>query len=170
MQISSRPHHPGRARHGRAPGELRVLVGSGDRIGVFVLPFLVVGVVLNIAYPSLFDVGGPPAALRVLSVVMLVPGVTIWGWSVVLILTKVPRGELITTGPYVVVKHPLYLAVAFLVLPWVGFLVNTWLGVVIGLALYAGSRLFASAEEANLSDTFGDRWADYCRSVKLPWF
>jgi Isoprenylcysteine carboxyl methyltransferase (ICMT) family. len=47
----------------------------------------------------------------------LIPGVTIWIWSVVLILTKVPRGELITSGPYALVKHPIYTGVALLVLP-----------------------------------------------------
>jgi protein-S-isoprenylcysteine O-methyltransferase Ste14 len=52
---------------------------------------------------------------------MLLSGVTIWIWSAVLILTKVPQKKLITYGPYAFVKHPLYTGVAFLVLPWVGF-------------------------------------------------
>jgi protein-S-isoprenylcysteine O-methyltransferase Ste14 len=148
---------------------LRVLVGSGDRIMLFTLPFLVVGLILNVAYPSLFDVGGPPPALRVLAVVILVAGVAIWLWSVVLILTRVPRGELITTGPYAWVKHPLYTSVALLVFPWVGFLFNTWLGALIGIVLYIGSRIFAPAEEAALSKTFGVAWDRYRDVVKIPW-
>ena len=47
---------------------VRALVGSGDRIGLVTLPFLVVGVVLNIAFPAVFTVGGPPRWLGVLSV------------------------------------------------------------------------------------------------------
>ncbi len=47
---------------------VRALVGSGDRIGLVTLPFLVVGVVLNIAFPAVFTVGGPPTWLGVLSV------------------------------------------------------------------------------------------------------
>src|SRR5512132_3877128 len=97
---------------GEARMDLRALVGSGDRIGLFTLPFVIVGLILNIAYPALFDVGGPPTALAVVSVVVLIAGVTTWIWSVLLILTKVPRGELITSGPYSLVKHPLYTAVA----------------------------------------------------------
>jgi hypothetical protein len=54
---------------------------------------------LNITYPATFSVGGPPTALRLVSVVVLAVGVTIWAWSVFLILARVPRGELITTGP-----------------------------------------------------------------------
>lgn len=152
-----------------APGRVAKLVGSGDRIGLFVLPVLVVGVLLNVLVPEVFAVGGPPAALTVLSVVVLVPGVAAWAWSVLLILRHVPRDELITTGPYALVRHPLYTAVALLVLPWAGFLLDTWLGAVLGLALYAGSRLFAPAEEAALAERFGDRWDEYRRAVRLPW-
>lgn len=129
---------------------------------------MIVGLVLNIAFPSVFDVGGLPTALAVVSVVVLIVGVTMWIWSVVLILTRVPRGELITSGPYALVKHPLYTAVALLMVPWIGFLFNTWLGALIGVALYIGSRIFAPAEEALLSTTFGAKWDEYCSSVRLP--
>ena len=148
---------------------IKNLVGSGDRIGLFTLPFAVAGVILNLANPSLFGVGGPPAWLRGLSIVLLVAGLAIWAWSVILILTNVPRRRLITNGPYAWIKHPLYTAVALLVLPWVGFLLDTWLGVVLGAILYLGSRIFRTAEESALSRAFGDSWREYDRSVKLRW-
>lgn len=152
-----------------ATASLKTLVGSGDKIGLFTLPFLIVGVILNVAYPALFDVGGPPTALRVVSIAVLAIGVAIWAWSVVLIATRVPRRELITSGPYALVKHPLYTAVALLVLPWLGFLLNTWLGALVGVVLYIGSRIFAPAEEALLSKTFGAAWTEYRETVKIPW-
>ena len=102
---------------------IRTLVGGGDRIGLVTLPFLVVGVVLNIAFPSLFTIGGPPTWLGVLSVLVLLVGVVNWAWCVYLLLIKVPRRELSTNGPYAVVKHPLYTGAALLVLPC-GFLLN----------------------------------------------
>jgi protein-S-isoprenylcysteine O-methyltransferase Ste14 len=148
---------------------VKALVGSGDRIGLFTFPFLLVGLILNVAYPSLFDVGGPSTTLRVISGIVLAAGLTIWAWSVVLILTRVPRGELITSGPYAWVKHPLYTSVALLVLPWLGFLFNTWLGAFVGIVLYVGSRIFSPAEEAELSKTFGPAWQEYRETVKLPW-
>jgi protein-S-isoprenylcysteine O-methyltransferase Ste14 len=148
---------------------LKALVGVGDRIGLFTLPFLIVGLILNVAYPSVFDVGGPPTALRVVSVAVLAAGVAIWAWSVTLIVTHVPRAELITRGPYAVVKHPLYTAVALLVLPWLGFLLNTWLGALVGVVMYVASRMFALAEEAALSKTFGAAWTEYSKAVKIPW-
>jgi protein-S-isoprenylcysteine O-methyltransferase Ste14 len=147
---------------------LRRLVGSGDRIALVTLPVLVVGVVLNIAYPAFFAVGGPPPWLAVVSVLALVPGVILWLWSVVLILRHVPRGELITHGPYALVRHPLYTSVALLVLPWAGFLLDTWLGAVIGLMLYAATRRYAPAEDAALARFFGPSWYAYLHTVRLP--
>jgi len=149
--------------------DLRVLVGSGDSIGRCTAPFLLAGLALNIWRPALFSVGGPGAALQVLSVIMLVPGIALWAWSVGLILTKVPRHELITTGPYTLVKHPLYSAVALLVLPWAGFLLNTWLGVLLGIVLYVAARLYAPAEEEALAQTFGPAWDAYVDEVAFPW-
>ncbi|HET9648228.1 MAG TPA: isoprenylcysteine carboxylmethyltransferase family protein [Microlunatus sp.] len=148
---------------------LRRLVGSGDRIGLVVLPFLVVGLVLNVAWPAAFDVGGPPTWLRVVSLLMLVAGVANWLWCAILILRIVPKGELITGGPYAVVKHPLYTGMALLVLPWLGFLLNTWLGVALGAVVYVASRKFAPAEEVELANRFGEAWDRYADSVMLPW-
>jgi protein-S-isoprenylcysteine O-methyltransferase Ste14 len=149
--------------------KLKILVGSGDKIALLTLPFLIGGLILNVMLPSLFSVGGPSIVLKVVSIIILFPGVTIWIWSAVLILTKIPRKELITNGPYSLVKHPLYTGVALLVLPWTGFLFNTWLGVLIGIIIYIGSRIFSKDEEKVLSKTFGATWDEYCNKVKIPW-
>ncbi|HEX5579650.1 MAG TPA: isoprenylcysteine carboxylmethyltransferase family protein [Candidatus Limnocylindria bacterium] len=133
------------------------------------LPFVIGGLILNVAFPAFFAVGGPPPTLRAVSILVLIPGVAIWIWSVVLILRNVPSGRLITTGPYAWVKHPLYTDVALLVLPWIGFLLNTWLGAALGVILYIGDRMYAPQEEAELRTSFGDQWDAYASGVKLPW-
>ena len=148
---------------------LKALIGSGDKIALLTLPFVVVCLIANVMVPTLFDVGGPSDLLRAISIVVLIPGVTIWIWSVVLILEKVPRGELITSGPYALMKHPIYTSVALLVLPWIGFLLDTWMGALIGIVLYVASRTYAPAEEEALAATFGPAWEAYCATVKLPW-
>ena len=66
-------------------------------------------------------------------------------------------------------KHPLYSAVALLVIPWLGFLLNTWLGVLVGVVMYIGSRMFAPTEEAVLAAGFGAAWTEYVNEVKIPW-
>jgi protein-S-isoprenylcysteine O-methyltransferase Ste14 len=149
--------------------KLETLVGSGKKIGIFTLPFLIAGIILNVLYPQFFQVGGPGNTLKWVSIAILAPGVIIWIWSVVLILVKVPRNELITTGPYALMFHPLYTSVALLVLPWIGFLLNTLLGLFIGLVLYLGSRIWSPDEEKTLAEIFGESWEKYRLKVLLPW-
>jgi len=149
--------------------KLSVLVGSGRQIALLALPFLVVGTALNALRPAWFAVGGPALALSIVSVVVLTAGIAAWGWSVYLILTRLPRKELITSGPYALMKHPLYTGAALLVLPWLGFLCNSWLGLVVGGVLYVGCRLYAPAEERMLSQIFGPAWHEYSKGVLIPW-
>ena len=158
---------PGRRQgFGRLVGRL---VGSGDKVMLTALPFLVVGGILNLFFPSVFAVGGPTFAMEVVAAALLAVGLVVWAWSAILVLVRVPRGELITGGPFAVVKHPIYTGVALLVLPFGGLLLNTWLGIVVGAALYVGSRRFAPEEERELARAFGRRWDAYTRAVLLPW-
>ena len=149
--------------------KLKALIGSGDKIMLFTLPFLIIGLILNFMYPEVFSVGGPTYVLLIISMIFLIPGITIWVWTVALILLKVPEGKLIINGPFAIVKHPLYTGVSFLVLPWLGFLLDTWLGVVIGIVMYAASRKYSKEEEDWLLKNFGNEWDEYNQNVKLPW-
>jgi protein-S-isoprenylcysteine O-methyltransferase Ste14 len=149
--------------------KLKVLVGSGRKIGLFTLPFLIAGISLNILFPEFFMVNDTSGLLFLISFLFLATGIINWIWTVVLILTKIPKKQLITTGPYAIVKHPLYVGVALLILPWAGFLFNTWLGVVIGFVVYIGSGIYAPEEEKLLSQIFGVEWENYSKKVKFPW-
>ena len=148
---------------------LRSLVGSGDRIALFTLPVALVALGLWASDPSWFALGEPSPVLRAVALIALAVGVVSWAWSVALILGPGSRGELITSGPFAVVKHPLYTSVGLLVLPAAGILLGTWLGVVIGVTLYVGARLFAPAEERELRGRFGHRWLAYEQRILVPW-
>ena len=105
--------------------DLKKLVGSGDRIALFALPFVIVGFIVQIVNPALLAVDATAGPTRAIVIFLLTAGVLIWAWSVGLILSRVPKGELITTGPYAIVKHPLYTSVGLLVLPSLGLLLAT---------------------------------------------
>jgi protein-S-isoprenylcysteine O-methyltransferase Ste14 len=149
--------------------KLDVLVGSGKKIGLLAMPFLVIGIILNILFSSFFSVGGPTPVLRAVSIIVSIIGFIIWIWSAIMVLIEVPQKKLMTNGPYALMKHPLYTAVALLLLPWVGFLLNTWLGALVGVVIYVGRILFAREEEALLSKNFGTAWNEYCKKVKISW-
>jgi protein-S-isoprenylcysteine O-methyltransferase Ste14 len=73
--------------------------------------------------------------------------------------------QLITIGPYAIMRHPMY---AGLILAALGslFLYFTWTSLY--FACFAPLMLVrARREEAVLAAEFGDKWTDYCRRVPV---
>lgn len=147
---------------------LKDLVGAGDRIMALAAPFAVVGLAANLLWPSVFRMG-LGAAAPLLGGILLTIGVPLWLGSAVQVLVSVPKGRLITTGPFALMLHPLYTSVALLVIPGCGLFFDSWLGFVLGLVLYVASRRYAPSEERELAERFGEDYAEYRRHVLLPW-
>ena len=147
---------------------LKLLTGSGDKIGPFVLPFIILGFILNFIFPSLFPL--PKShLLNTFGLILLILGLIVCLWSQILILTNVPKKQLITKGPYVLVKHPLYTGASFLVLPALGFILHNWLGLVFGSILYIATRMYRPEEEKRMKKEFGEKYEKYAKGVLLPW-
>jgi len=73
---------------------------------------------------------------------------------------------LITTGPFAIVRHPMYLGILLVGLG--GTLqYRTWTMVFI-IVMYLGLRLRARREEKALAAAFGEQWQDYILVVP-PW-
>jgi protein-S-isoprenylcysteine O-methyltransferase Ste14 len=147
---------------------LKILVGAGHRVMGLFVPFAVVGIALNIVFPSWFAMGLGTAGVAV-GIILLTIGVPIWLVSAAQILIFVPRGKLITAGPFALVLHPLYTSVALLVIPGCGFLLDTWLGPALGIVLYVSSRIFSPEEERILEKIFPEDYPVYRKRVLLPW-
>ena len=60
MTRDVRDDRAGRATVHPRTGTVRRLVGSGDKVALFTLPFAIAGLTANILDPSFFSVGGPP--------------------------------------------------------------------------------------------------------------
>jgi len=148
--------------------KLGKLVGAGDRVIAGMLPVAAAGIVANVVWPEVFRMGFGTAGL-VAGIVLLALGVPVWLWAVAQILVYVPRGKLITTGPFALVFHPIYTFVALLVIPGAGLVLDTWVGFAIGAALYVSSRIFAPREERELASAFPAEYPAYRASVVFPW-
>lgn len=148
--------------------KIKSLIGAGDQILAGTLPFALVGIILNIIYPETFRMNLGSVGIGLGSAFLLV-GVPVWLTSVMQVLIHVPRGQLITTGPFAVMLHPLYTSVALLVIPGIGFILDTWAGLAIGAVLYAFSRRFSVKEERKLEEVFSSQYREYRAKVLLPW-
>lgn len=148
--------------------KLENLVGAGDRVIAGMLPVAAAGIAANVVWPDVFWMGFGTAGL-VAGIVLLALGVPLWLWAVAQILVYVPRGKLITTGPFALVLHPIYTSVALLVIPGAGLVLDTWVGFAVGGALYVSSRIFAPREERELASAFPTEYPAYRAKVLAPW-
>ncbi len=146
---------------------LKLLTGSGDKMGPFIWPFAILGFTLYFILPSLFSI--PKSnLLNIFGLILLILGLIVCIWSQILILIKVPKKQLILIGPYGLVKHPLYTGVSLLVLPGLGFLLDNWLGLLFGLVLYIITRIYRPEEEKRMKKEFGEKYEKYLKSVLFP--
>lgn len=72
--------------------------------------------------------------------------------------------ELITTGPYRYIRHPLYSA-SVLVFFGFGLLLGNWLIPATGSLAFVIILMRLAQEEANLIETFGDRYQQYMENT-----
>ena len=114
-----------------------------------------------------------PSIARMAASMILGPAAAVMGWLCVRHLGKqlrilaglYPDHELIRTGPYAVVRHPVYLSLFGMLLA-TGLLLAWWPLLLLGIALYiAGTEIRIAAEEGLLRERFGKEFEDYQRRV-----
>ena len=141
------------------------IVGQGGKIILFMLPSLVAAILASTYLPRAAALPKSVSFLRPVGYVLLVPGLVLWGAAVVQLLAGFPKGRLVTTGAYGVVRNPIYASVALFVLPAVALITLTWVYFVPSVFLYAGVLIFIGAEEKHLANVFGKEYQDYVARV-----
>lgn len=149
--------------------EIKELAGCGGKIIIFTLPFIIIGLFFNILFPDFFYIYGYSRGGALISALIAILGTILWIWATVLIVKKVPKKELVTNGPYRILKHPIYTGVSLFVAPFIGFIFNTWMCLVVGIIAYIFSRIFRGEEEDYLDSSFHHLWQDYKKKVWIKW-
>ena len=113
----------------------------------------------------------PAIALFLVAILLSWTGVTALGrqWRVDAALS--PDHRLVRSGPYAIVRHPIYASMLCLLLG-TGLVVSPWPLFVPALALFlAGTEIRVRVEDGLLAAHFGDEFAAYKRSVPayIPW-
>jgi protein-S-isoprenylcysteine O-methyltransferase Ste14 len=73
--------------------------------------------------------------------------------------------ELVTTGPYAIVRHPIYSSLLAILVSTL-LLTTPWQWAVISLVLFiAGTEIRVYTEERLLASRFGERFFDYRKRV-----
>jgi protein-S-isoprenylcysteine O-methyltransferase Ste14 len=141
------------------------IVGQGGKIILFMLPSLIGAIWVQIVFPHIAALPAGISLIQPVGYILLLLGLALWGAAVIQLLTGFPKGVLITTGAYGVVRNPIYSSVTFFILPAVTLLTLTWVYLVPSAFLYAGVMIFIGKEEQQLTNAFGKKYEDYLTRV-----
>ena len=110
--------------------------------------------------------GALAIALAVVSVWTTLAAVRTLGRQWSLAARLVEGHQLITVGPYRIVRHPIYTAMLGMLLA-TGLAASLWpLLLVATIVFFAGTRIRVRSEEKLLRETFGAEYEDYVRRVR----
>lgn len=153
----------------------------GERGEWYVVAQVVVALVVLLAprnMPSWPAWSGPWAlAATVAGVLLMAVGLAFAVGAIVRLgpnLTPLPypkdRAELVDTGPYAFVRHPIYSGVFFAAVGWALF-VHGWLTLLYAVGAFVFVDMKSRREERWLAEKFGEPYADYQRRVHklIPW-
>jgi protein-S-isoprenylcysteine O-methyltransferase Ste14 len=104
-------------------------------------------------------------AIAVASVWFCLKAARTLGKQWALVARVVEDHELITQGPYAIVRNPIYLAM-FGMLIATGLAVSRWQGLILGIVVFlAGNEIRIRTEEKLLRGAFGAKFEEYARRV-----
>ena len=125
----------------------------------------VAGLLGLLARNELFDPNPVTIALQVLAFAFMVWARLTFGLRSFHAAANTTEGELVTRGPYALVRNPIYAAVILFV--WAGVGAHLGLASVgLGLLVLGGMLVRVFAEERELRERYKDAFSAYCVRVK----
>lgn len=134
---------------------------------VSILGFLaaVAGLVALVARGELFDANPLVIGLQVLALAFMVWARITFGIRSFHAAANTTEGELVTRGPYGIVRNPIYASMTLFA--WAGIAAHLNLvSAALGLLILAGMLVRIFAEERALQAEYKDAYGAYCKRVK----
>ena len=141
------------------------IVGQGGKIILFMLPSLIAAILVHRYFPGIAELPESFKLIQPLKYLLLPFGLLLWGTAVTQLLMDFPKGKLVTTGAYGVVRNPIYSSVTFFILPAITLMTFTWVYLVPSVFLYIGVMTFIGTEEQQLIKAFGKEYEVYLARV-----
>ena len=141
--------------------------GIGPKFFIISVIFGVLAGFLTYLYPERFMIHFILYRLLfILGLGLLVVGITCYVSSLRKFNAGYKNGELVTTGPYAVVRHPIYTAWILLICPGAILFFRSWLMLFIPLIAYISFKFLIHEEDKYLENKFGQEYLDYRKKVK----
>jgi len=137
------------------------IIGQGGKIILFMLPSLIAAIWFHTNESQIAALPESISFIKPVGYLLLLLGLILWGAAIIQLLLGFPKGKLVTTGAYGIVRNPIYSSATFFILPAVALMTLTWVYCVVSVFLYIGVMVFIGKEEKQLTKVFGKEYEDY---------
>ncbi|CAD5244501.1 methyltransferase family protein [Thermococcus camini] len=136
-------------------------LGIVPKVSLFAVPYAVLAFCLN------SKLSRPFIRFPSMGIALLTVGIALWLLCYFQVSRAYQKGELLTTGCYSRIRHPIYSIWGLLILPGFSLVID---GFMLGLPFvyWLAVVRFIGEEERALAERFGDEWKSYAR--KTPRF
>lgn len=139
--------------------------GVGPKTFVPSLIFAVVAWAATSAWPGAFRLRALPDLAETVGAVLTAAGLLLWITGVITVMRAYNRDQLVTTGVFALVRHPVYAAWITMVFPGLALLLRSWPMLLTPLVAYAIFKSLIHREDEYLEQRFGQPYRDYRRRV-----
>ena len=143
-------------------GQRMTHFGVGPKIYVPAIAYDIIAGMATHFWPDVFLIRSVSySILAGAGIVLLICGVPMWAIAVWTIVRAFSRGELVTSGVYGLVRHPIYSAWIVFIFPGIALLCRSWPMLLASLVSYIIFKLLIRREDRYLEEKFGKAYLDY---------
>ncbi|MCX6626175.1 MAG: isoprenylcysteine carboxylmethyltransferase family protein [Candidatus Solibacter sp.] len=117
------------------------------------------------AWPEVFLLPSLPDVVGTVGAVLTALGLLLWIVGAVTVMRAYDRDQLVTSGVFALVRHPVYAGWITLAFPGLALLHRSWPMLITPLIAYAIFRSLIHREDEYLEKRFGQAYLDYRRRV-----
>jgi protein-S-isoprenylcysteine O-methyltransferase Ste14 len=146
-------------------GERLSRFGAGPRTLAPCMAYTVVIWLASRQWPDIVEVEWVPEGVRIAGLVLIAAGLIIWAAGVVTVMRAYKRDQLVTSGVFALVRHPVYAGWITLIFPGLALYCRAWPMLLTPLLGYVIFRRLIHVEDEYLTERFGQAYIDYCQRV-----
>ncbi len=139
--------------------------GIGPMIAVPSLLYTVAALLAGSKWPNIFILDWLPQAVRAIGGVLMIVGVGLWLAAIPTVMRAYNRDQLVTSGAYALVRHPMYAGWITLAFPGFALVMRSWPMLLTPVIAYAIFRRMIYRENEYLEQRFGQAYRDYQQRV-----
>ncbi|MFX0018691.1 MAG: methyltransferase family protein [Promethearchaeota archaeon] len=141
------------------------IYGVGPKMTLTLVPFIVLLGILNFIFSSVSQLPIYQIWMIPLGIVLIIIGVFIFIKSEILLRKAYNASELLVTGFYGHMRHPMYGSVILLIIPGIVIIINSWILYFLPFVFYIIFRIFIIQEENYCLKKFGEKYIHYKKNV-----